>query len=54
MLTDFANLASVIRLRMYSASLVPCPMAYSSASPELSAIVPCVCWGASKKHRPGP
>ena len=36
MLTDFANLASVIRLRMYSASLVPCPMAYSSASPELS------------------
>ena len=42
MLTDFANLASVIRLRMYSASLVPCPMAYSSASPELSAIVPCV------------
>ena len=42
MLTDFANLASVTRLRMYSASLVPCPMAYSSASPELSAIVPCV------------
>ena len=38
----FCQFASVMRLRMYSASLVPCPMAYSSASPELSAIAPCV------------
>ena len=31
MLIDFASFASVIRLRMKSASLVPCPMAYSSS-----------------------
>ena len=29
-------------VRVNSASLVPCPIAYSSVSPELRAIVPCV------------
>ena len=42
MFTDFASFASVIRFLTNSASLVPCPIAYSSASPELRAIVPCV------------
>ncbi len=38
MLIDFASFCCL----MYSASLMPCAMAYSSAPPELCAIVPCV------------
>ena len=41
-LTFFASSASRIKFLTHSVSEVPCPIAYSSASPEESAIVPCV------------